>query len=67
MGWFTTIFGNPRQSKLITAEETNDPSRQCRQFYLFGSPKEVTLESNSAHAPECLYYTPWPFECHTQR
>ena len=28
MGWFTTIFGNPRQSKLITAEETNDPS--CR-------------------------------------
>ena len=28
MGWFTTIFGNPKQSKLITAEETNDPS--CR-------------------------------------
>ena len=28
MGWFTTIFGAPRQSKLITAEETNDPS--CR-------------------------------------
>jgi hypothetical protein len=33
---------------------THHASRQCRQFYLFGSPKEVTLERNSAHAPECF-------------